>query len=156
MPTLFLFGRMVKSIGLQVFTHSLRVDCQANYFLVDFSYVLWAHTQDDMEMKKGLARKGEFLVRVPSGWVCRQFPGHYGARVALTPGRPNSILISSTVTHGWFHPNPEGFLFTPYLCRIGSLQRGISNPRVIRSVQDRIGDRDDEAEMGDTVCGPIV
>ena len=79
---------MVKSIGLQILTHSLRVNRPAVYLLVDLRDVLWAHSENDVEVVQGFARQVEFLVGVPCGWVRRQFPGHYGARVALTPGRP--------------------------------------------------------------------
>ena len=55
MPTLFLFGRVVKSIGLQVFTHSLGVNRLAEYLLVDLRDVLWAHTENDVEAVQGFA-----------------------------------------------------------------------------------------------------
>ena len=70
MPSLFLFGRIVKSIGLQVFTHSLRVNRLAVYLLVDLRDVLWAHTEIDVELVQGITRQVELLVGVPCGWGC--------------------------------------------------------------------------------------
>ena len=79
---------MVKSIGLQILTHSLRVNRPAVYLLVDLRDVLWAHSENDVEVVQGFTRQVELLVGVPCGWVCRQFPSHDGARIALAPGRP--------------------------------------------------------------------
>jgi len=61
---------MVKSIGLQILTHTLRVDREAEHLLVDFRDMLWTHTENDVELEQGLASQIELLVGVPCRWVC--------------------------------------------------------------------------------------
>ncbi len=61
---------MVKSIGLQILTHTLRVDREAEHLLVDLRDVLWAHSENDVEVVQGFTRQVELLVGVPCGWVC--------------------------------------------------------------------------------------